>query len=206
MVKTTLDEWINMYFDRETEARDGAGPAGTALSSVDKFRDDEEFATAWAAQRDEGHTGIRKHLLNMVDTEEHRGCSSESNMESLSSAMSRAIRRRAIDGVLERALEREAHEADAAERQMRLCGIDDEQAGAASGEKKTQPSGSAWMLAAAPYMAPASRVRLLAELAESSRDRLLRELAQCSRERLLRELQLDTSSQGGSPRARQAPA
>jgi hypothetical protein len=123
-------------------------------------------------------------------------------MESLSSAMSRAIRRRAIDGVLERALEREAHEADAAERQMRLCGIDDEAPGAASGEKKTQPSGSAWMLAAAPYMAPASRVRLLAELAESSRDRLLRELAQCSRERLLRELQLDNSSQGGSPRAR----
>ena len=195
MVKTTLDEWINMYFDRETEARDGAGPAGTALSSVDKFRDDEEIATAWAAQRDEGHMGIRKHLLNMVDTED-RGCSSEcSNLDSLSSAMSRAIRRRAIDGVLERALEREAHEADAAERQMRLCGIDDE-AGAASGEKKTQPSGSAWILAAAPYMAPASRVRLLAELAESSRDRLLRELAQCSRERLLRELQLDTSSQG----------
>jgi hypothetical protein len=202
MVKTTLDEWINMYFDRETEARDDAGPAGTALSSVDKlpFRDDEEIATAWAAQRDEGHTGIRKHLWNMVYTED-RGCSSESNMESLSSAMSRAIRRRAIAGVLERALAREAHEADAAERQMRLCGIDDE-AGAASGEKKTQPSGSAWMLAAAPYMAPASRVRLLAELAESSRDRLLRELAQCSRERLLRELQLDTSSQGGSPRAR----
>ena len=201
MVKPTLDEWISMYFDRETGARDGAGPAGTALSSVDKFR---EIATAWAAPRDEGHTGIRKHLLNMVDTED-RGCSSESNLESLSSAMSRAIRRRAIDGVLERALAREAHEADAAERQMRLCGIDDE-AGAASGEKKTQPSGSAWMLAAAPYMAPASRVRLLAELAESSRDRLLRELAQCSRERLLRELQLDTSSQGGSPRARQAPA
>ena len=169
MVKTTLDEWINMYFDRETEARDGAGPAGTALSSVDKFRDDEEIATAWAAQRDEGHTGIRKHLLNMVDTEEHRGCSSESNMESLSSAMSRAIRRRAIDGVLERALEREAHEADAAERQMRLCGIDDEAPGAASGEKKTQPSGSAWMLAAAPYMAPASRVRLLAELSPNLR-------------------------------------
>jgi hypothetical protein len=206
MVKTTLDEWINMYFDRETEARDGAGPAGTALSSVDKFRDDEEIATAWAAPRDEGHMGIRKHLLNMVDTED-RGCSSESNLvESLSSAMSRAIRRRAIDGVLERALAREAHEADAAERQMRLCGIDDEAPGAASGEKKTQPSGSAWMLAAAPYMAPASRVRLLAELAESSRDRLLRdklrELAQCSRERLLRELQLDNSSQGGSPRAR----
>lgn len=201
MVKTTLDEWISMYFDRETGARDGAGPAGTALSSVDKFREDvEEIATAWAAPRDEGHTGIRKHLLNMVDTED-RGCSSESNLESLSSAMSRAIRKRAIDGVLERALLREAHEAGAAERQMRLCGIDDE-AGAASGEKKTQPSGSAWMLAAAPYMAPASRVRLLAELAESSRDRLLRELAQCSRERLLRELQLDTSSQGARVPAR----
>ena len=188
MVKTSLDEWISMYFDHEKEVREGADPARAA-------------AGMQTAPRDlEGHAGIRKHLLNLEDSFEDRGCtSSESSLEALSSAMSRAIRKRAIDGMLERALVREAHEADAAERQMRLCGIDvdiDDEAGVASGEKKTNPSESAWMLAAAPYMSPTSRVRLLAELAESSRDRLLRELAQCSRERLLRELQLDTSSQG----------
>ena len=171
-----------MYFDHEKEVREGADPARAA-------------AGMQTAPRDlEGHAGIRKHLLNLEDSFEDRGyTSSESSLEALSSAMSRAIRKRAIDGMLERALVREAHEADAAERQMRLCGIDvdiDDEAGVASGEKKTNPSESA------PYMSPTSRVRLLAELAESSRDRLLRELAQCSRERLLRELQLDTSSQG----------
>ena len=158
MVKTSLDEWISMYFDHEKEVREGADPARAA-------------AGMQTAPRDlEGHAGIRKHLLNLEDSFEDRGCtSSESSLEALSSAMSRAIRKRAIDGMLERALVREAHEADAAERQMRLCGIDvdiDDEAGVASGEKKTNPSESAWMLAAAPYMSPTSRVRLLAELAD----------------------------------------